>query len=86
MRLRRVTASLPLCLLALFAGTAHAEDYGDRSELALGDSVVFGFITQAGHAYVNPTNFIGYPAYVGFRERLDDVNASCPGETTGSFL
>jgi lysophospholipase L1-like esterase len=73
-------------VLALFAGTALADDHGDASELALGDSVVFGFITQAGHAYVNPTNFIGYPAYVGFRERLDDVNAGCPGETTGSFL
>ena len=86
MRLGRVTASLPLCVLTLFAGTALADDHGDASELALGDSVVFGFITQAGHAYVNPTNFIGYPAYVGFRERLDDVNAGCPGETTGSFL
>lgn len=86
MRLGRITASLPLCVLTLLAGTALADDHGDGSELALGDSVVFGFITQAGHAYVNPTNFIGYPAYVGLRERLDDVNASCPGETTGSFL
>ncbi|HEX4387652.1 MAG TPA: GDSL-type esterase/lipase family protein [Steroidobacteraceae bacterium] len=86
MRLGRLSTSLSLFALALSAGAAVADDRGDASELALGDSVVFGFITQAGHAYVNPTNFIGYPAYVGFRERLDDVNASCPGETSGSLL
>jgi lysophospholipase L1-like esterase len=72
--------------LALSAGSVFADDRDGASELALGDSVVFGFITQAGHAYVNPTNFIGYPAYVGFKERLEDVNGACPGETTGSFL
>ena len=33
--------------------------------LALGDSVAFGFITQAGFEYLNADNFIGYPAYVG---------------------
>jgi len=87
MRAGRVTASLSLLVLALFAGAAIADDReDDGSELALGDSVVFGFITQDGHAYVNPTNFIGYPAYVGFKLHLDDVNGACPGETTGSFL
>ena len=29
--------------------------------LALGDSVVFGYITQAGFANVNPENFVVYP-------------------------
>ena len=86
MRLGAVTVSVSFLALTLFAGAAFADDRDEVPELALGDSVVFGFITQAGHAYVNPTNFIGYPAYVGFRERLDDVNASCPGETSGSFL
>jgi len=86
MRLGRVTASLSVLVLAFSAGSVFADDRDGASELALGDSVVFGFITQAGHAYVNPTNFIGYPAYVGFRERLEDVNGACPGETTGSFL
>jgi lysophospholipase L1-like esterase len=54
--------------------------------LALGDSVSFGFITQAGFEYVNPNNFIGYPAYVAAGRNLKAVNASCPGETTGSFI
>jgi len=86
MRLGHVTASLSLFMLALCAGAAYADDRDEASELALGDSVAFGFITQAGHAYVNPTNFIGYPAYVGFRERLESVDAACPGETSGSLI
>jgi len=54
--------------------------------LALGDSVVFGFITQAGFEYINPDNFVGYPDYVARMLPLAATNASCPGETTGSFL
>lgn len=54
--------------------------------LALGDSISFGFITQAGFEYVNPDNFIGYPAHVAAELNLKAVNVSCPGETTGSFI
>ena len=54
--------------------------------LVLGDSVAFGFITQDGFAYVNPDNFVAYPAYVGAELHLDAVNAACAGETTGSFI
>jgi lysophospholipase L1-like esterase len=57
-----------------------------RPYLALGDSVAFGYITQAGFAYINPDNFVGYPAYLGEALRFDAADASCPGETTGSFL
>ena len=57
-----------------------------RPYLALGDSVSFGFITQAGFEYVNPDNFIGFPTYVGQAIKLRTSNAACPGETTGSFL
>jgi len=57
-----------------------------RRARTLGDSGVFGFITQAGFEYVNPTNFIGFPDYVGRDLRLNNVNAACPGETTASFL
>lgn len=64
---------------------AAREDEG-HLYLALGDSGPFGFITQAGFEYANPQNFVGYPAYVAQALRLDPVNASCPGETTGSFL
>jgi len=57
-----------------------------RPYLALGDSVSFGFITQAGFEYFNPDNFIGFPTYVGQAIKLRTSNAACPGETTGSFL
>ncbi len=59
---------------------------GRGKMLSLGDSVVFGFITQDGFAYVNPDNFLGYPELVGGALRLNETNASCPGETTAGFL
>jgi lysophospholipase L1-like esterase len=54
--------------------------------LALGDSAPFGYITRAGFQYVNADNFIAYPQYLGLLRHEDAVNASCPGETTGSFF
>ena len=80
------TFLLILCLLVTGASAAMPSEPSPRPYLALGDSVVFGFITQAGFEYVNPTNFIGFPDYVGRDLRLNDVNAACPGETTASFL
>ena len=80
------TFLLILCLLVTGASAAMPSESSPRPYLALGDSVVFGFITQAGFEYVNPTNFIGFPDYVGRDLRLNDVNAACPGETTASFL
>jgi lysophospholipase L1-like esterase len=59
---------------------------GNKSFLALGDSVPFGFITNDGFAYVNSNNFIGYPDWAGGDLRLDTTNAACPGETTASFI
>jgi lysophospholipase L1-like esterase len=53
--------------------------------LALGDSVVFGYISGDGFAYINPDNFVGYPDYAGRALRLHSVNASCPGEASGGF-
>ena len=84
MRLLRFSAIL-LTLsnpLALFAVDGAAV----RPYLALGDSVSFGFITNAGFEYVNPENFIGFPDYVGQALELHTSNAACPGETSGSFL
>ena len=68
--------------VALFA----ADSAAGRPYLALGDSVSFGFITNAGFEYVNPENFIGFPDYVGQTLKLHTSNAACPGETSGSFL
>ena len=84
MRLLRF-ASILLILSAsvsLFA----ADGAAGRTYLALGDSVSFGFITNAGFEYVNPENFIGFPDYVGQALKLHSSNAACPGETSGSFL
>lgn len=72
--------------VSMLASTASLAATGDRGVLALGDSVVFGYIAQDGYAYVNADNFIGYPAYVARDLRLDAVNASCPGETTSGFI
>jgi lysophospholipase L1-like esterase len=71
-------------LLVTASAPAAAKD--DRPYLALGDSVVFGYITSDGFAYGNPNNFVGYPDYVGRADRLSTTNASCPGEATGGFI
>ena len=49
-------------MIALFAlGSASAKNPADSSNdyLALGDSLVFAFIDQAGYEYYYPTNFVG---------------------------
>lgn len=89
MRFSRVVFHLFLVVVLFTLGTAGAEDRGDAKAgryLALGDSVAFGFITQAGFEYINPDDFIGYPEYVGRILRFDTVNAACPGEATSGFL
>lgn len=77
-------APIAFILLAVTALPA-ADGASKRAYLALGDSVSFGFITEAGFEYVNPDNFIGFPTYVGQTARLGTTNAACPGETSGSF-
>jgi lysophospholipase L1-like esterase len=87
--LKRVaaTAVVGLSTLALLvSGSAPAAANDGHSYLALGDSVVFGYITQAGFEYTNPNNFVGYPDYVSQALRFSTTNASCPGEATGGFI
>ncbi len=82
MRLFQFASILLFTSSALFAADgASAPPY-----LALGDSVSFGFITNAGFEYVNPENFVGFPDYVGQAFKFRTNNAACPGETSGSFL
>lgn len=76
---------LSLISIALMVGSAGAAE-SEGNALALGDSVVFGYITQAGHEYVRATNFIGSPEYLAEILQLDVTNAGCPGEATGGFL
>jgi lysophospholipase L1-like esterase len=59
---------------------------GNRPFLALGDSVAFGYIAADGYAYVNSSNFVGYPDWAGGDLRLNTANAACPGETSASFI
>jgi lysophospholipase L1-like esterase len=58
--------------------------------LALGDSISFGMNVTLLPPYSQqtptPTEFIGYPEVVAAVERQKEVDASCPGETSGSFL
>src|SRR5690349_3540661 len=55
--------------------------------LALGDSVPFGFHNAVNPAiFLNPRNLVGYPELLAHEEHLRLANASCPGETTGSFI
>src|SRR5713226_857578 len=70
--------------VAVWAGNTRAAE--NLPYLALGDSVVFGYITQAGFEYSNPANFVGYPDYVAQSLRFTEVNASCPGEATAGFI
>lgn len=73
-------------LALLVSGSAPAVANDDQPYLALGDSVVFGYITKAGFEYANPHNFVGYPDYVSQALRFSTTNASCPGEATGGFI
>lgn len=70
---------------ALLIGGRASGDPG-RPYLALGDSVSFGYITQAGYEYRNPDNFVGFPTYVGLDLGKTVTNAACPGEATGGFI
>src|SRR3954464_2262199 len=54
--------------------------------LALGDSVPFGYRGGATADFPEAANFVGYPELVGEELGYDVLNASCPGETTDSFL
>lgn len=80
------TFLLVVCLVVIAASAAMPSESSPRPYLALGDSVVFGFINNAGFEYVNSANFIGFPDYAARALRLTDFNAACPGETSGSFL
>ena len=58
--------------------------------LALGDSVPFGMNVTLLPPYSQqpptPSEFSGYPDVVAATEHMSQINASCPGETSGSFL
>jgi lysophospholipase L1-like esterase len=76
-------------LIAVAAGPAAAAPavQNQGTYLALGDSVPFGYRGgQTPATYSDPHNFVGYPEKVAADLNLNLLNASCPGETTDSFL
>ena len=73
-------AAAPLAAAPVTAGSYY---------LALGDSVPFGFREATNPPtpdYTDAANFTGYPELVGRALNLKVVNASCPGETSSSFI
>jgi lysophospholipase L1-like esterase len=71
---------------ALLLGGGATQAASGHPYLALGDSVGFGYITQAGFEYANPDNFVGYPDYVAPTLGFQEANAHCPGEATSGFI
>jgi lysophospholipase L1-like esterase len=65
---------------------SHGTTASGRTYLALSDSVPFGFIGNAERLYPDPDNFVGYPEMLADDLRVRVLNASCPGETTASFI
>ena len=84
--MRRPHILFLLFVLATLTTSLSAQGASRPRYLALGDSVTFGFINNAGFEYVNAANFIGFPTYAGLGANMNVVNAACPGETTASFL
>jgi len=75
-----------IVLVALGSASAKNPPGSSNDYLALGDSVPFGYIQQAGYEYYYPTNFVAYADYASLTLSLNLSDGACPGETTGSFL
>lgn len=100
-RLRGIVLSMlaAVGLVAASAGPASAgptSDPGPPTYLALGDSVPFGYYnspfdpqtepTRFAQFYSDPSTFASYADDIAAARHLRLVNASCPGETSGSFI
>ncbi len=71
---------------ALAVPAGHGTTAPKPTYLALGDSVPFGYVGNRPDLYPDPDNLVGYPELVAHDLRLRLLNASCPGETTASFI
>jgi lysophospholipase L1-like esterase len=83
-----VLLSLVLAAPTASADSAHQLRRGS-GYLALGDSVPFGYRppqVTVPTAYLDASNFVGYPEIVADRTGLTVANASCPGETSASLI
>jgi lysophospholipase L1-like esterase len=90
----RTRSILSCLLLSASTGFLLAGNDTDYTYLALGDSVAFGFnptlFGPPPTPLPTPAQFTGYPEVVAQVEHLlkskKEVNAACPGETSGSFI
>lgn len=77
-------------VLSLLGGPVFGQNNNTATYLALGDSVPFGMNVTLLPPYSSqppaPAAFVGYPEIVTTAEHAVDVNASCPGETSATFL
>ena len=85
MRVRLLAVLSAVALFALGAVPASAS-LERHTYLALGDSVAFGFHPLPVSDRLDANNFIGYPEIASASLGMQDVNASCPGETSGGFI
>ena len=83
MRVRLLALLSTAALLVIAAVPASAASEG-HSYLALGDSVPFGFHPDPS-TWPTADKFIGYPEIVAERLNIEDVNPSCPGQTSDGF-
>ena len=78
----------PALACALLAAPAFGGNDKNYTYLALGESISFGYDPTV--AAPAPNKFTGYPEVVAeilqLRQSNKEVNASCPGETSGSFI
>jgi lysophospholipase L1-like esterase len=89
--LRKGSLKLVIILGVAASVTLFAGNESNYTYLALGDSVAFGLNPTLLTATPPPAStFIGYPEVIAYTEHLaaskKEVNASCPGETSGSFI
>ncbi len=86
---RQVVLSFSISSLLLFSLASSAAGQSSRHAvkgteyLALGDSLAFGY-----NPLIQPpdlSKYIGYPSLVSRLLHLKVANASCPGETSGTF-
>src|SRR6516162_5217210 len=81
---------IAIASLALTILSASAFADSNYTYLALGDSVPFGMNVTLLPPYSQhtptPSDFVGYPEIVASSLHVVELNASCPGETSTSFL
>lgn len=84
----RLIAIACLAIVLFATGSASATEPAGSSNdyLALGDSVVFGYIDQAGYEYFYPENFVGYADWTSLTLSLNPVNAGCPVRRRAVFF